>query len=94
MSFTSKISFILFFLFGLLFFAGFLLVATGSTLPSVVFMKETLDLPFFSMAVIFLFSRINDALVKHGKKSWFFHFLLAFFATILILALIYLNAKV
>jgi predicted PurR-regulated permease PerM len=49
------------------------------------------DLPFFAFGIVFLFSRIHDLLKKYKKSSRSLNFLLAFFAALLIVALIYFN---
>jgi hypothetical protein len=91
MSLVSKITFILFAGFGLIFLAAGYLLLQGSQQQWVAIVRHTFDLPFFSFGVLFLAARTHDLLKKYKKNSPFFHFLLAIFATFLILALIYVN---
>lgn len=94
MSILSKVSFIFFTLSGGIFFLSSFLVLKGSTHSYIILASNTFDLPFFVFAVMLLFSGIADVLKKYKKNSHFFHFLLAFFAALLILALIYINIGV
>ena len=91
MSLLSKISFIFFALFGAIFFTGSFFVLKGSTAYSALLVNNIFDLPFFAFGIIFLFSRLHDLLKKYKKNSYLLNFLLAFFATLSIVALIYLN---
>ncbi len=94
MSLLSKISFIFFTLSGAIFFTGSFLVFKGSTSYYAFLVNNIFDLPFFVFGIIFLFSRLHDLLRKYKKNSYLLNFLLAFFATLSIVALIYLNIGV
>lgn len=94
MSILSKITFIFFFLTGTIFLGGAFLHIRGWENAWTEIAANSFDLPFFVFAVLFFVFRVHDSLIKLKKNSKAATFLLAIFATFLIVALIYLNIGV